>query len=96
MVLNRSSAVLEPICCPSCNSTGEHGNRDEGKQRYRCHNSDFGCIKEGDATLHRSLEQGDAFFTVEGIAVGVVQPQAAQPVAFGTAKLPDQSRWSYL
>jgi transposase-like protein len=30
--------VLEPICCPSCNSTNvvKNGKSDEGKQRYRC------------------------------------------------------------
>jgi transposase-like protein len=32
--------VLEPICCPNCNSTNvvKNGKSDEGKQRYRCRN----------------------------------------------------------
>ncbi|KAM3105486.1 IS1-like element transposase [Phormidesmis sp. 146-33] len=32
--------VLEPICCPSCNSTNivKNGKSEEGKQRYRCRN----------------------------------------------------------
>ncbi|BAU13959.1 iso-IS1 ORF1 (plasmid) [Leptolyngbya sp. NIES-3755] len=34
--------VLEPVCCPSCNSTNvvKNGKSDEGKQRYRCRNTD--------------------------------------------------------
>jgi transposase-like protein len=34
--------VLEPVCCPSCNSTNvvKNGKSNEGKQRYRCRNSD--------------------------------------------------------
>lgn len=34
--------VLEPICCPSCNSTNvvKNGKSDEGKQRYRCRNTE--------------------------------------------------------
>ena len=34
--------VLEPICCPSCNSTNvvKNGKSDEGKQRYRCRNAE--------------------------------------------------------
>lgn len=34
--------VLEPICCPSFNSTNivSNGKSDEGKQRYRCHNAE--------------------------------------------------------
>jgi transposase-like protein len=34
--------VLEPIQCPSCNSTNivKHGKSTEGKQRYKCRNSD--------------------------------------------------------
>ncbi len=33
--------VLEPICCPSCNSPNvvKNGNSNEGKQRYRCRNA---------------------------------------------------------
>lgn len=34
--------VLEPICCPSCDSTNivKNGKSDEGKQRYRCRNAE--------------------------------------------------------
>lgn len=34
--------VLEPICCPSCNSTNvvKNGKSDEEKQRYRCRNAE--------------------------------------------------------
>ncbi|WNZ43365.1 IS1-like element transposase [Leptolyngbya boryana CZ1] len=34
--------VLEPVCCPSCNSPNvvKNGKSDEGKQRYRCRNAD--------------------------------------------------------
>jgi len=33
--------VLEPVYCPSCNSTNvvKNGNTQEGKQRYRCRNT---------------------------------------------------------
>jgi transposase-like protein len=32
--------ILEPISCPSCNSTSviKHGKAPDGKQRYRCQN----------------------------------------------------------
>ena len=32
--------VLEPVPCPSCNTTNvvKNGKSDEGKQRYRCQN----------------------------------------------------------
>jgi len=38
---SHSSMVLEPIFCPSCNSTNvvKNGKSDEGKQRYRCRNT---------------------------------------------------------
>jgi len=34
--------VLEPICCPNCQSSEviKNGKSNEGKQRYRCRNSD--------------------------------------------------------
>ena len=34
--------VLEPVCCPSCHSpeVNKNGKSNEGKQRYRCRNSD--------------------------------------------------------
>jgi transposase-like protein len=34
--------VLEPVLCPSCGSDDvvKHGQSDEGKQRYKCRNSD--------------------------------------------------------
>lgn len=34
--------VLEPVLCPDCGSDDivKHGQSDEGKQRYRCRNSD--------------------------------------------------------
>lgn len=34
--------VLEPVCCPSCNSQNvvKNGKSDEGKQRYRCRNAE--------------------------------------------------------
>ena len=34
--------VLEPVHCPSCNCTNivKHGKSTEGKQRYKCRNSD--------------------------------------------------------
>lgn len=38
--------VLEPILCPSCGSDDvvKHGQSGEGKQRYKCRNSDcFRC-----------------------------------------------------
>lgn len=37
--------VLEPVCCPSCNTTNvvKNGKSGEGKQRYRCRNS--GCCQ---------------------------------------------------
>lgn len=37
--------VLEPICCPSCNSTNvvKNGKSEEGKQRYRCRNCE--CLR---------------------------------------------------
>ncbi len=37
-----AAMVLEPIYCPSCNSTNvvKNGKSNEGKQRYRCRNQD--------------------------------------------------------
>jgi transposase-like protein len=34
--------VLEPVRCPTCNGTHivKHGKSAEGKQRYRCRNTD--------------------------------------------------------
>jgi insertion element IS1 protein InsB len=34
--------VVEPICCPVCQSTDvvKHGKTDAGKQRYKCRNRD--------------------------------------------------------
>ncbi len=34
--------VLEPVLCPSCGSDNvvKHGQSDEGKQRYKCRNSE--------------------------------------------------------
>ena len=34
--------VLEPVLCPSCGSDDvvKHGQSQEGKQRYKCRNSD--------------------------------------------------------
>lgn len=34
--------VLEPICCPRCQTTDvvKHGKSAEGKQRYRCRNTE--------------------------------------------------------
>jgi len=34
--------VLEPVYCPSCNSTNvvKNGKTQEGKQRYRCRNTE--------------------------------------------------------
>ena len=34
--------VLEPVCCPTCHSPDviKNGKSNEGKQRYRCRNSD--------------------------------------------------------
>lgn len=34
--------VLEPVCCPDCESTDivKNGKSNEGKQRYRCRNVD--------------------------------------------------------
>ena len=34
--------VLEPVCCPHCQTTNvvKNGKSGEGKQRYRCRNTD--------------------------------------------------------
>jgi transposase-like protein len=36
--------ILEPIPCPSCNSTSviKHGKAPDGKQRYQCQNRECG------------------------------------------------------
>ncbi|MDV2996830.1 MAG: hypothetical protein N4J56_006535 [Chroococcidiopsis sp. SAG 2025] len=40
--MSKQSIVLEPVRCPDCNQTHivKHGKSAEGKQRYRCRNSE--------------------------------------------------------
>jgi transposase-like protein len=37
--------VQEPVLCPTCNSSDvvKHGKSQEGKQRYKCRNSQCSC-----------------------------------------------------